>query len=266
MGSSGRVIESYITELVLPNEAISAYVKWDPSFPVKSVSALFEADVFLFNALDVDEKVWKDYDNSKGRLDVESQWLQIPGFFGFRATYTVIPEDERVLDFGIMINFEDGKTERVDLRTRVVRPLLVPVNPNPEVFADTPNYIPRPINLLFANKGSAYVRTGAFNPTTQILAGKGLKISATTRGIDVTMGNRLFGESKAFATAFAVSGRGYGEVRISFEYEDLVGNRYKTQVMKILFTVQEKANLEVPINGEVNERSPVVIEQPLIIS
>ena len=255
---SGRVIDSYVTGAVLPNEVVSGYVKWQPDFEVSGVSVFTEPDVLFFNVLNASDEWGKGYDASKAALKVEGRLLQVRGFFGFRALMTLVPEIERPLVFKITINFADGVTESIDLETRIVRPILLPGGRMPEVYVESASAPSPSILMALENRGSVEVKFGTLKAVVKVIEGKELKISSITDA-DVETTGEIFGHLKERASRFAVTGRGHGMILIAFKYQDVLGNEYQTPFTKILVTVLENASIEVPIGSEVHGQPSIAV-------
>jgi hypothetical protein len=260
---SPRIVDSYITEMALPKEIISGYVKWDKSFHPIKVSTLAEADIVFLNALNVDSAFWKGYDPQSGRLEIDGKELEVEGFFGFRALYNVIPGEERTLSFRVQVGFEDGVVEEKLLETKIVRPTLEIVEPPPEVYMESSNSRPNPPLVVLTNKGSADIVYESLRAVVKTVESPTLKIRGTSIESDLDLEDRPFGHVKQFKSLVSITGKGYGAILVSFEYSDYMGNKYETPVAKVLVTIKERATIDLPMGGAVNESQPFAVVEPI---
>ena len=238
-------------------------MKWNREFKVANVSATSEEDVFFYNALNTNMKVWATNDPNSRRLDVEGNLLDVPGFFGFIAHFRTVPEEEQPVSFKVQIKFEDGYTEDVVLPTKIVRPILVFDEAPPEIYVESATSLPRPPPVVMVNRGSSEVLYGSLKAVAKTTQGPNLSISSITSESEFLMDEQPFGGARKYSSSISIKGIGYGAILVSFEYRDNMGNVYYTPIIKILVSVKQRANLEVPMSGTVKESPPFVIAEPI---
>ena len=71
----------------MPNEEIISWIKWDTFADFDQIIVRAEADIEFKRILNVDESVFKQEDIAKGKVVIDRNMLQIPGFVRFTSMY-----------------------------------------------------------------------------------------------------------------------------------------------------------------------------------
>lgn len=266
------VLEKYITDHVLPHERIFSWIKWDSKVSVEKIILKCEADVIFAIFLNVSEEGLKDIETEKGKFTIEKKHLQIPGFIGFVAEYNAIPEKSRTINFQADLFSEEGVT-KIELATEVLRPeLYLEEAPQTVVISgDTLTQMP-PINLKLRNDSKAFATN--LELFSEITATQNVKVKVENVVTKIDDENLLFVESNKILTSkIFVSGQGYCMVSVGYDYQDRIGNKYKTNLIELGIRLEQKNSVEIPVTNDIygnkeelilqSEKEPIL--KPLVV-
>ena len=188
--------------------------------------------------------------------------LQIDGFVGFTSVYTLIPEEERELSFAIDFVKNEKILESVDLKTKLIRPIVVVESDSEQNIMVTPNNptIPK-LSFTLNSKGSARILN--LSPFIDFISSKNKKMEITIKQKieKITDTSPLFVYSTEMSIPkFIVKGQGYGMISMGFQYNDAVGNKYESKLIDIPIRIEQKERLEIPISSELEGQSSIVLE------
>jgi len=253
------ILEKHISNQVLPRENIISWIKWNPEINVQQINIKFEADVVLTKVLNVSEEVFKDEKQiEEGKIVVLKEFIQIPGFVGFTALYDALPDKERHVNF-IIEFLIDNKTESVELSTKIIRPILEFAGEQSfEIIISPYNQLITPLKFSMVNRGTAFARNA--KPFHELLETGDLKLQLnflTEQNKDESF---VFVKSNQITIPkIIIDGQGYGMVSMGFEYEDSVGNKYKTALVNVAIKIEEKQKLEVPIKQIIDKNKELLL-------
>jgi len=247
------IAERYISEWVLPNEPIVSWIKWDNKIEVDQILLKYEVDVFIPRFLNIDARVFEQ-DIKSGEVVLPKEYLQIPGFFGFHAIYTAIPEAERKLEF--VVEFHDRDSVHVErLSTFITRPIVQgSVTPNDVVIeGDVP--FDGAIDIGITNIGSVHSPRGQisfdFHSTSD------LKISLRSDVISDTSKENIAKEVQI--NKMTIRGKGKAIIKISAEYTDNRNNKYQNILAIVTLDVRSMIHDEIPFNGLRSNEPPLLL-------
>lgn len=266
MEISDWLIEKHISEWSLPNENIISWIKWDSTkIDFDQIIIKSEADLLFTRILNVDEKAWSDNDMKKGKITIKKELLQIDNFVGFVCEYTAIPEDERHLSFEIDFIKNENKSESVSLETVIVRPMVIIENISEQGIVVTENnpFVPP---LTFELKGKGRARVLNLTPfLDQHFEGKEVSITITNTVEQDNNTDPLFVvSSKRIIPKISITGKGFGMLTMGYEYEDAIGNKYRTKVVDIPIELRQQRSLEIPLSQELSDQKTLLLLEPKI--
>lgn len=272
MNQPAWVLEKYITDHALPHERILSWIKWNPTIPVEKIIFKTEADVVFPVILNVSEEGLRNNEAKDGEITIEKQFIQIQGFIGFVAEYDKIPETSRKVNFLVdLITKED--TVQIELTTNIIRPELYMEGDQRSIIVSgsTPIQI-YPLNFKLNNRSKAFAAklelVSHFTPT------KNVQIKIENIVSKIKDENLLFVETNDEVTSkIFVRGQGYCMISIGYEYEDRIGNKYKTNLIDVAINLEQKTDIEIPLSNDVSgnneeltlksEKEPLL--QPIIV-
>ena len=100
----------------------------------------------MFN---IDETVFNDRDNWKGKITIPKSILQIDGFVGFTSYYTAIPNAERKISYEVDV-ISGSNTQTIHFENTLTRPMIKVVKSTPEnilISKMSPAIAPFSVNL-----------------------------------------------------------------------------------------------------------------------
>ncbi|MEM3795434.1 MAG: hypothetical protein QW429_06115 [Thermoprotei archaeon] len=246
---------------MLPKESIIVFVEWDPTVEPELLVVRWENGVELVKTFDVDKSVLSSAEHSRNQLTVERDQLMLPGFAGFEARYTKLPDSELELRFEFELHFVDGCVVNKSATTRVVRPILeVADNPN-EITVESSIHESKPIILHLANKGSADIRRNEAKLSLEIYSNKPLKAEVVTvSGADTP--KPLFHDAKSLNHyGVKLSGLGHAELTITYWYSDALGNPYSGKCVIRLY-VKSRVKKEIPLYNKIaSSNLPAIVTE-----
>ena len=254
LSSKNWILEKHISKKALPRENIIAWIKWDPNLEPKKITLKLEADVFVTKILNVSEEALKDEKQFElGEVSIDKEHIQIPGFFGFTCFYTTIPDKERTVNFTVEFDF-DNCVEKVEYSTKIIRPILQFEEPEHAVTVSPFTQSISPLNFKLKNIGSG--RPIRLKPFSDILETPDVKIKIETSTEKNKNENLIFVKTNEIQIPkIIIEGKGYGMISLGYEYEDTMGNSYKSQFANISFNIEEKQTIQVPITEEISKQN-----------
>lgn len=257
-GGPLNILDSYISEWVLPGDPIVSWLKWTENTEFNNIVLKFEADVFIHIMLNVDEKVLEQ-DMKSGKITIPKEYLQLPGFFGFHAFYTSIPPSERNVEFIIdfMENDEVIHTERKS--TLIIRPRLqMEVSPSDIMITDNIAPAIDQIQCKLINTGSAGIKS-INNINLTHFSTPDLKVVIQRKTTDTNRYDKS-SPNESF-DSLSLNGKGHAIIKISAEYTDYKGNIYRDYIGEITIDIRQNIDYEIPVN-----RSSEDVQSVLLVS
>lgn len=258
------LIEKHASKWALPNEEFLSWLKWEPSMEFETIVIKSEADVMFRHVLNVDERVFKQESMKNGKIIIEKDMLQVDGFIGFSCSYTVIPETERELSFVVDFLKNGIQLASIDLDTEIVRPIVAIDNISEQEIRITPQnpFVPP---LKFELKSSGRGRIKNLVPFLEFFQGQGLSVTIEQKIEQNPNTSLLFVPTTTMIVPkILVRGKGIGMITMGYEYEDNLGNKYKTKLIEIPIELQQKERVEIPINQELEGQNTMLQLQPII--
>lgn len=260
------LLEKHISEWSLPNEDIIAWIKWNEKLRYDKIYIKSEADLEFTRILNVDESAWVAEDLKKGKISISKNLLQLDGFIGFVCHYTTIPEDERQLSFKIDFSYDKELTASIPLETKLIRPIvsIENVSENGIIITEENPFVP---TLTFELRGRGHARILKLTPfLEQHFKGNEVKVTISHTTQQDNNPEPLFVQSSTVITPkIAITGKGYGMLTMGYEYQDAVGNKYKTKLVDIPIQLQQKKSLEIPVSHEIANQKSMLLLEPKII-
>lgn len=256
------LIEKHISKRALPKEEILSWLKWK-ELDFDRIIIKSEADVIFRRFLNVDEKIFDQHDLINGIAVVDKQMLHMDGFVGFGCFYDPIPDNERELSF--VVNFEKDEKiiSTVELKTKIIRPILVVESQLAQsIIVEQNNPVIPALSFRLVSKGTG--RVVNFSPFMDFTA-KGMKITIEEKVEKDTNTAPLFVySSERRISKIIVNGQGYGMITLGFEYLDSIGNKYESELVQIPINIKQKEKLEVPISSELEGQQALLLEPKVI--
>lgn len=259
MSNENWIHEKYISKKALPNENVISWIKWDPNLTPKSIVLKFEADVIITHVLNVSEEALRDEEQFKsGKISIDKDHIQIPGFFGFTCVYDAIPETERTINFIVEFEFDDGN-KTIEYSTKIIRPILQFEESDYALTISpfTQNVTPLSIKLLNVGMG----RPVNIKPFSEILETADMKIkieNITEKNKDESL--VFVKTNKIHSPKIIMSGQGYGLLSFGYEYEDTMGNKYKSPLAGIAVNIEESQTVHVPITENLTKQQKIILQ------
>lgn len=256
------LLEKHISKWALPKEEILSWLKWK-EFDFDKIIIKSEADLKFQRFLNVDEKIFKQKDLNKGKAVIDKQMLMIDGFVGFGCLYEPIPENERELSFVVEFVKEENIVDKIEFKTKLIRPIVVVEQDTPQSIVVTQNnpIIPG-LSFRLVSKGSARILN--FNPFLDFNA-KGMDITIKETVEKDTNTTPLFVySSERRVPNIILKGKGYGMITLGFEYYDAIGNKYESRLVDIPIHIEQKEKLEVPISSELKGQQSTLLLEPKV--
>lgn len=245
---SMTILEQHISRWVLPNEEIISWIKWDASADFDQIVIRTEADIEFNRILNVDESVFKQEGIVEGRVVIDRNMLQIPGFMGFTSAYKLVPESERQICFEVDFIKNKRRLKKIVLSTYVIRPVIViESEPSIDVSEAMPSMSPATFRL--SNKGRAPATdltpfVELINQDTMTITIKHMK-----EKIPHAPDTPFVYASEQIVPKFALKGSGNALFSTGFRFKDIIGNEYTSELVKVTVNKPGKKKVEVPIES-----------------
>lgn len=251
--------EIHTPRWVLPNEEIVNWIKYDPQLEFDTIEIKLEADLAFLRMLNIDEKVFEQDGIKLGFASIDKKLIQINGFVGFTCKYELIPENERKISFIVDFKRHDTSIGVLELKTQLVRPMLAISNESiPEIDSTKDNFIIHPLTFALRNVGTG--RVVEVSPFIEFSGPADIKVSLEERQEKYDGTEELFVPTIFRNIAkMIITGKGYGMITMGFEYNDPLGNKYKTNVVQIPIILKQKENLAIPIYPNVSGQASTVL-------
>ena len=191
-------------------------------------------------------------------ISISKEHIQIPGFFGFTGFYSNIPDSERIINFIVEFDFGD-KSEKIEFNTKIIRPILDFEQSDYGLTINSFNQTVPPFNFRLKNTG-----LGAFKkltPFSDVLETSNLKIKIDSINEKNTDESLVFVKTNDIQIdKIIIEGKGYGMLSVGYEYEDSMGNKYKTPFANVSFNIEETQNIEVPIADNISKSTTPLLQ------
>jgi len=260
MSSKIKIIETHISEWALPREEILSWIKWENGFDFDQIIIKAEADITLHRILNVEPEILKQEGIKKGKVIINKEDLQIDGFIGFGCFYELIPETERELSFEIVFNKNGKILNTVNLKTELIRPIVIVENlTNSGIVVTKDNPILPQLSFRLVSKGKGRILN--FSPFIEVVNAKDMKITLkqTTENIDDEKPLFVY-STETVLSKFIVKGKGYGMISMGYQYFDSMNNKYESKLVDIPIQIEQKENLEIPIASDLKGQSTILLE------
>jgi hypothetical protein len=238
------VHEKYISEWALPNEPIASWIRWNDDAPVEKILLKYEADIFIPRFINTDGRVFEQDINS-GEIVIPKEYLQVPGFFGFQAIYTVLPQDERPLEFIVEIHQDQNEIHVERLLAQVVRPILQLSAYPANVILEDSALFRGVIDMQVTNSGSVHAREARI--TFDVHSTADLKVIVKNDTIKDTRRDNI--RKEVLMNSMIIKGKGKALIRMNIEYIDNRGNTYRNALSTLTLDVRHLTNEEILFNG-----------------
>lgn len=233
-----------MSEWALPKEPIVSWVKWDQSEVIEKILLKYEADIFIPRFLNTNPKVFEQ-DIQSGKIEVPTEYLEIPGFFGFHALYTALPEAERDIEFIIEFHQNGNIVHSERLTTLITRPILeVEMTPR-DLIIDQATTVPSVIELQLKNFGSVQAKT--VDISFEFHATDGLKVEIVSPMVTDTRRNNVAPQTAI--NRMSIKGKGKAIINIVLSYVDNLNNRYSSRPVSITLDVREAIQDDISFSG-----------------
>lgn len=256
--SEDWVAEKHVSDKVLPSEPIFSWVKWDRKLVPKSIMLKYDPDLEILKFLNAD---WdKSKAGKEGKITLDQKQLGIAGFFGFMASYNLVPEEEKTVNY--VVEFDFGReTKTLEYSTRIARPILefeqTEYTLNSADISRTPS-----IDCKLANRGLAMARE--ITPFFKMENTGEMQIEMRTVVEEIKDESLVFVESnKVKVPKFIIRGKGSGLAFIGFKYKDAIGNSYESPLATLAIEIKKEQSLQVPITENISAKERPIIQATL---
>lgn len=242
------ILEQHISRWALPNEEIISWIKWDASADFDQIIIQSEADIEFERILNVDESVLNQEGIVQGKVVIDRNMLQIPGFMGFTSAYKLVPESERQIRFEVDFIKNKRRLEKISLKTSVIRPVIaIESEPGIDVSESMPSIPPATFRL--SNKGRAPATD--LTPFIEIINADAMTIAIkhTKEKIPHTSDTPFVHASEQMVPKFALKGSGNALFSIGFKFKDAIGNEYTSELVRLTVNKPGRKKVEVPIES-----------------
>jgi len=227
---SPGIKDGYITDLSLPNESISCWIKFDQSLNFDNILISFQdlydgiIDIQFKNIL---KMVMVRIERVKRDIQLRRSDLLLDGFLGFVLSYTKIPETELPLAFKIDLRLGSETVTSQTLNSKIIRPLLELRNPyDHDLGIDSKG--PQdysPIYLEIGNKGTGVAK----NIILKVVSSNEQIIAYLEKTDRIKEKYGFFKQTAVYRDlSLSICGQGKGTIKFVAEYHDENGNFYST--------------------------------------
>ena len=251
MSSEEWIVEKHISKKALPKENIISWVKWNPDLVPNKITLKYDPDIIVTKILNVSEEgIPKNPEEDGGIITISKEHLQIPGFFGFTCFYNEIPEEEKTINYVIEFAFEN-EIKKVEQTNKVIRPILEFEKTDYTLVSSQFGSNVTPLDFKLINKGTA--RPDKLRPFVEVSNTPDMEIKIQTKIDEIKDESLVLVKSnKISVPKFMISGMGYGMVSFGFEYQDTLGNSYKSSLANLAIQIEEKQTLQVPYTENIS--------------
>ena len=135
MPKKGWVVQKSSSAMALPGEPIYGWIKWDKELAPRRITFKYDSCLEIVKLPNSDTD-GISLPQANGEITLYQKRLEIPGFFGFIASYKGLPEREKTIDFAAEFDF-GSESETLKSSTRIVRPVLEFEQPEYVINADS---------------------------------------------------------------------------------------------------------------------------------
>ncbi|MEX0862741.1 hypothetical protein [Nitrosopumilus sp.] len=258
MTNQDWILEKHISKKALPRENIISWIKWNPNLTPKSITIKFEPDFVITKVLNIDEKGLKNKEFDSGKITLDREYIQIPGFFGFTCFYNEMPQNEITSNF--IVEFDFGNDiKKIEYSTKIIRPIIKFEQNEYTLSSSRFVNVVDPLNLKLINIGSGRVTN--LRPFADIMKTDDMEIKIQTKNEDIKDESLVFVKTNQISIPkVIVTGVGYGMFSIGFEYEDALGNSYKSELATLSINIEEKQTLQVPLTENISKLSAPLLK------
>jgi hypothetical protein len=252
-----NILEQHISRWALPNEEILAWIKWDPSVDFDRVVIRREADIEFTRILNVDVSELESK-SVEGKVVIDRDRLQIPGFVGFTSAYRPVPESERQICFEVEFVKNEKQLETVSLKTSVIRPVIaIKVERGIDVSGVVLQVQPAKFRLM--NKGNS--RATDLAPFIKFADTEAMTVTIehSKEKVPYDPDTPFVPASEQMVPKFTLIGSGNAMLELGFKFKDSIGNDYTTEIVRIPVTKSEKRKVKVPIESMLSGQSAMVL-------
>jgi len=236
-----QIKDQYITQVVLPKEQASCWLKWNKEAEFDKIIIRYEADISIFRLFNIDTEIFNDQDKWEGKVEIPKSMIQLNGFFGFTAYYTTIPENNR--DVSYSIDFvKDNIVQTISFTNKVIIPKVELVKLSYDKLTLS-NMSPPPPPLAMELKSGADASVNDLSLIINISGGKNLKVKSIKYQSYVD-----FMKQTTKIQDIEFSGQGNGQIRITAEYSDDIGTKYSKVLQEIPIIVENNQTQTIPIS------------------
>lgn len=261
MSNEDWLIEKHISKKALPKENIISWVKWNPDLVPNSITLKYDPEMIITKILNVSEEGIPKESEDGGVITISKEYLQIPGFFGFTCFYDEVPEEEKTINFIVEFVFADG-IKKVEYTNKVIRPILEFETTDYRLTSTQFGNSATPLDFKLTNKGSG--RPVKLKPFVEVSNTLHMEIKIQSKIEEIKDESLVLVKSnKINVPKFMISGKGYGMVSIGFEYEDALGNSYKSPLANLAIQIEEKQTLQVPYTENISA-TPIPLLEAVI--
>lgn len=241
--------EEYVSPIVLPNEPLFGWIKWNDDADIDRVVLRCEADVEVKALFDVDASI----DVNSPIITIPTNMLTAGGFFGFAASYSALPESKRQISFEVdLVKGEEVKT--ITLSSCITKPEINLVTPHDGIIID--NFSPQSSLVFDIVTGK---ETPALNPKLSIrITGTNMRLikNETTESSDNA---NSFYSQPTVVQDITIKGQGTGYVVVTMDYSDVIGNNYHEILQHIPLMVKSTDPGMISIAENVSQRELLYI-------
>jgi len=256
-----EVSEKYISEQVLPFEQINCWLKWKGNPEFDEIVISYPDYINTRSFLNVDEKVLTNYSPYAKELIIQKEWLQVDGFFGMKSVYANIPSSKIEIEFKIrFINKEQNQQILEEsFVTTITRPRIRATNLTPEEFIidemDSKMSLKLRLQLqILDNPNVTNIRR--FHKI--VTSNNEISISIRPERSQIP---EIAIEPVQVREMLTVTGKGMAIVRVVFEYEDFIGNKYSTEPIEITIQKRTVEPSHIPVERFIEGSVPLLVSK-----
>ena len=253
------IIDQYISPTVLPKEQTSCWIKWKKGANFDKIVIRYEADVKLYRLFNIDEDVFEDHDDWKGKVTIPKSKFQIDGFFGFTSRYIAVPTTERKISYEIDIISGD-KTQTIHLDNLLTRPMIKVVKSTPEriqISDMSPQLAPFSVNIKIVGKASINNLSYFLDLITTDKLIVDITTSKKTQSKEITLK-----DEQLTSQNIVIKGKGNGLIRLGANYEDDYGTKYEDILNETPIIVEQEQHQIIPIAEQVEKQEKHLLTIP----
>ena len=169
-----------------------------------------------------------------------------------------MPENERTINFIVEVDFDDT-IQKVEYSTKIIRPILKFEQAEYTLTSSQFGNIVNPLDLKLVNVGSG--RVVNLHPFAKVTKTTDMEIKIQTKQEEIKDESLVFVKTNQITIPkIIVTGIGYGMFSLGYEYEDTMGNSYKSELANLSINIEEKQTLQVPITENISRLSTPLLK------